>query len=424
MLRTNTVLLKPTPEQEIVLSGLLEHSARLWNAANYECRQALFKHLEMPSYSRQCAQFKTNEHFVALGTGKGQALLQKLRDAWMAYRGLKKLERENRLPLNVKKVHPPGYWKEDGEPVLKLFAVRCDCWSMNEKTIGVGRTLKIPYSAGVLWVGKRGRLEVRYDRVSKRWYAHVPVKLDTPEVIEKPRKAAIDLGVCNLVTLAIEGVPREWIWSGRQVLADWQYWTKRIAGYEAGLKTVNGKDGSKELSRLYRVRALRKNHAINAMLRHLFEVIEDNGVGLLKFGDLTGIRNETNYGDSTNQKLHNFWPFAQVRRRICELAEEYGITVEPIDENGSSKTCVMYPNEQNGRIHRGLYRCSVLGVSYNADAGGAVNLLYGNGKVAAGGTQQANLESLSGSGLMAQPLLLRWDYQKWSQAPETRSQRL
>jgi hypothetical protein len=50
----------------------------------------------------------------------------------------------------------------------------------------------------------------------------------------------------------------------------------------------------------------------------------------------------------------------------------------------------------------------------------AVNILYGNGngKVAADGKASATqIPSLSGSGVLANPLLFRWDYQRWSQAP-------
>jgi putative transposase len=422
LLRTNTVLLKPTPEQEAMLYSLLEHSARLWNTANYERRQVLFGRLDAPnSYSAQCRRFKTNEHFVALGTGKAQGILQKLRDAWMAFRELKKMEREHRLPPNIKKVKPPGYWKDrDGELEPKLIAVRSDCWHMDEKTITIARNLKISYASGQLWIGKHGRLEIQYDGVSNRWYARIPVSLEAPRMVAKSKKGAIDIGICNLVALAIKGVPRQWIWSGRTVLSDWRYWTKRIANHEEMLERTNDRPKSRELSRLYRLRTRRKNHAIDALLRHLFDILEENDVGLLKFGDLTGIREGADYNDNANQKIHNFWAFAQIRKRICELAEEYGIAVEPVDEEGSSKTCVMHPSEQNGRIHRGLYRCGVLGVKYNADAGGAVNILYGNGngKVAAGGRASATqIPSLSGSGVLANPLLFRWDYQGWSQAP-------
>lgn len=414
MIRTSVVLLKPTTEQENVSFELLEHSARLWNSANYERRQVFFKKLDAPnSYSGQCRRFRTNEHFVALGNGMGQALLQKLRDSWMAFRELKRMEGENRLPQVIKAVRPPNYWKRsDGTLDPKLIAVRSDYWSMSEDTIILPRRMKVRYAGGRIWVGKRGRLEIRYE-VSRRWYAYLPTIVDSPKPVQNHRKAAVDIGICNLVALSIEGVSRQWIWSGRQVLSDWRYWTKRISNYERMLMRTNGNHRSKELSRLFRVRTKRKNHAIRAMLRHLFEVLEENGVGLLKFGDLTGLRSRANYEDSTNQKIHNFWAFAQIRKWICELAEEKGIAVEPVDERGSSKTCVMHSDEQKGRIHRGLYRCRETGVSYNADAGGSVNLLYGNGKVAADGMEHPNLTSLSGSGLLAQPLLFRWDYREW-----------
>ena len=52
MQRTNTVLLTPTCEQEQQLRSLAEASARLWNLANYERRQTLFKSQQVPTCRR------------------------------------------------------------------------------------------------------------------------------------------------------------------------------------------------------------------------------------------------------------------------------------------------------------------------------------------------------------------------------------
>jgi len=56
--RTNTVLLRPTCEQDQQLRSLAEASARLWNMANYERRQALFKSQRVPTYAQQCKRLK------------------------------------------------------------------------------------------------------------------------------------------------------------------------------------------------------------------------------------------------------------------------------------------------------------------------------------------------------------------------------
>ena len=68
MQRTNTVLLTPTSEQEQQLRSLAEASARLWNIANYDRRQACFTGSTVPSYENQWRTFKDTELFKQLGT--------------------------------------------------------------------------------------------------------------------------------------------------------------------------------------------------------------------------------------------------------------------------------------------------------------------------------------------------------------------
>jgi putative transposase len=218
-----------------------------------------------------------------------------------------------------------------------------------------------------------------------------------------PKRASVDLGICNLATCVIEDNDRACVYSGRAVLSDWRYWTKRIAAVESELKTTNGRDSSKRLSRLYRTRRRRLDHAVKAMLRDLYEHLEDEHVTNLVVGHLKHIRDNANHGKVGNQKLHNFWPFMQIRQRIQELGEEYSIRVRFKSERGTSKRCSVCGEEhRNGRVKRGLYRCTKTGDRINADVNGAYNILYGR-KVAA----------VSGSRPMAWPLLLKWNSQAW-----------
>jgi putative transposase len=84
----------------------------LWNQANYERRQAFFRHEKIPPYKTQCHTLKHSEHFKAIGTGKAQAILKKLNEAWSAFFALKRLQAKGQLPPHITKVRPPKYWKD------------------------------------------------------------------------------------------------------------------------------------------------------------------------------------------------------------------------------------------------------------------------------------------------------------------------
>ena len=218
---------------------------------------------------------------------------------------------------------------------------------------------------------------------------------------------SLDLGICNLATLYIEG-EKPVIYSGRAVLSDWIYRTKKIA--ERQSKLAPRKHSSHRIKSAFRRRQRRLRHAVNAMLRDIFERLESKDIGELVIGDITGIR-EANHGDRGNQKLHNFWIFNMVAGRIFELGQEYGIVVTKVSERNTSKTCCLCGKQHNGRIERGLIVCKETHQSINADVNGAINIM----KVAVNRplTVLSTLSGASGSRVMADPLLLRWNYNEW-----------
>jgi len=408
--RTNTVLLTPTCEQDQQLRSLAEASARLWNLANYERRQALFKSQRVPTYAQQCKRLKDTDTFKQLGTCKAQAVLMKLREAWGSYHALKRLKRRGQLPPHIRRVRPPRYMKDrqTRRLVAESIYVRNDGYKQREEELVLSKSLRVRFKAGELWVGKQGRLELHYDRLRGKWYGHIPVKVKWPRKglphHSTRKRASIDLGICNLATCVVDGAEKAYVYSGRAVLSDWRYWTKRIASYESTLKKTNQRDSSKHLSRLYRTRRRRLNHAVKAMLRDLYDRLEAHGVTDLIVGDLKHIRDNANHGKVGNQKPHNFWPFMQIRQRIRELGEEYDIRVRFKSERGTSKHCSLCGEKhKNGRKHRGLYHCKTRNILMNADVNGAYNILYRCRKVAAG----------SGSRPMAWPMLLKWNSQEW-----------
>jgi IS605 OrfB family transposase len=134
----------------------------------------------------------------------------------------------------------------------------------------------------------------------------------------------------------------------------------------------------------------------------------------LAVGDLNGIRNGNNLGKRTNQKLHNFWSHATTLKRIKELGEEFAIQIKLVSEAYTSATCCMCGLQHNGRIHRGLHVCRQVHKSINADVSGAYNIY----NVAVNRTLFKG-RGTSGSRLMAQPLMLRWEYHQWHQEPQS-----
>jgi putative transposase len=146
------------------------------------------------------------------------------------------------------------------------------------------------------------------------------------------------------------------------------------------------------------------------MLRDLFERLQAVQITHFVIGDLNGIRNSNNLGRHTNQKLHNFWSHNYIFKRMRELGQEYNIEIIARSEKGTSKTCCMCGQQHNGRIHRGLHICHERHEIINADVSGAYNLynVAVNGSICLNTGNESN-----GSRVLANPLMLRWEYHRW-----------
>jgi putative transposase len=113
---------------------------------------------------------------------------------------------------------------------------------------------------------------------------------------------------------------------------------------------------------------------------------------------LKGIRGNNSHNGKSNMMINNFWSFDYIAKRFKEKAEEYGIKMEEKSEYGTSSRCPFCHSEDiktNGR----LFKCLNCGLEANRNAVGILNIgcLYGG----------------SINGVVAHPLLLRWNGMKW-----------
>ena len=97
------------------------------------------------------------------------------------------------------------------------------------------------------------------------------------------------------------------------------------------------------------------------------------------YSDLSDIREgedgeSRNWGRDGNKKLHG-WEFDRFTRLLEYKAEEYGILVERVEEENTSKTCCCCGKiDGSNRVERGLYVCDSCETIMNADVNGAVNI--------------------------------------------------
>ena len=175
--------------------------------------------------------------------------------------------------------------------------------------------------------------------------------------------AGIDLGISNLAAVSFgdEGV----LYPGGASKED-EYWFHK--------KRAECDDASPaEAERLDRNRADRRTHSLHALSKDIVERCVEHGVGTIVVGDLSGIPDGENWGDSGN--LGHGWAFDRFTQMLEYKAEERGIDVERANERGTSKTCSACGTEDGDqRVERGLYVCESCDTVTNADINGAENV--------------------------------------------------
>lgn len=370
MRRTNTFRLIPEGGKKGRLYELCDLSSAFWNVITYKRRQTFFaKNIDFDWNT----DVEYKDFVPKIGSATAQQIIRKNNEAWKSFFALLKKKKEGALPAHIKKVSPPGYWKDrrTKERVLRTL-VRTDSYRINDRQLILPKKLSVKINGDQRWNGKQGRLEIYYDHLSKRWYAYMPVECEVPHQPIGDKKAYVDLGVINIITSHTEGDNRATIYSGRPLLSDWWYWNEKIANHQSKLEE---RQPSKIIRNLYRKRQRRFRQAINTIVYRFVKDCYEKGVSEITVGDLTHIRESGNKGRKTNSMVNNFWSHRYIIGRIRTTAENFGISLKTKDERGTSKTCCLCGKvHKNGRKHRGLYVCKTHNKAINADINGVANI--------------------------------------------------
>jgi putative transposase len=318
------------------------------------------------------------------------------------------------LPPHIRKLSPPGYWKdrETGEKEIHIL-IRNDRYYLEPISEDEGYIvledfdLRIRYGGRIRWEGKQGRLEIIY--VNGRWFAHIPIEVgidppkSNPKGYVKPiyddeerkkkkqritnpksikqrdpigdKEAFIDMGLNNLFAAVISDGSALLV-KGGSIKSEYYWWRREIAVYQSirdvlrrlGVSTwINYHE--KYLDAMYK-RNERLRHLYIAAIRFLADELYRRGVRKLYIG--YPIMLSQNNGNEYNT---NIWWFRKIVLWIVDIFMEYGIEVEIVPEDYTSRECSICGNKhKNGRKYRGLYICKKTGKKINADINAALNI--------------------------------------------------
>jgi len=397
MKRTVTVKLQPSKEQEKILFELAYATAIAWNKINHQ-RLKQYKQGTIDFLGTQQEAYYLFKDWI--GGSTLQTLARKNAEAWRAYFKIKKKFENGKLPEWYNKPSPPGFIKKKNGRKLFLIPLRNDQYRINGNVLELRRLgkfgkLKVQFKGRIHLKGKQGRLEITYDEVKRKWYAHISFskveeRLEKDKWVKLPRRpkgnlsAGIDLGINNLMAVYVEN-GESFLVSGRPLKSIAFYWQKQIAEYQSKLNK-SGQDNSRRLRRMHQKWTLQARHYVNTVVRQVVRKLYEMGVSRIIVGYPKGIaRNSNDKGEDKKSKRaskkQNFlrsrvWLFNYTIQRLVEVGEEFGIRVELVDEAYTSQTCPLCgQHHSDGRIFRGLFKCRREGVVMNGDLVGAFNIL-------------------------------------------------
>ncbi|KUH32469.1 transposase [Thermococcus celericrescens] len=381
MKRSVTVKLQPSKAQEKTLKELVQISSKVWNRVNYLRRQEFFE--GKPVDFLKTEKIVYEEFKSEIGSATVQQICRKNAEIWRSFFSLIRNKRNGELP-NWLKPKPPNYIKEGGLIVLRNDQYKIEGNKLILKGLGKFKRLEVQFKGRIHLKGKQGRLEITYDPVRRKWYAHISYtvkeKLQGEEWVEVPRQplgdlsAGIDLGVNNLMAVYVEN-GESFLVDGRPLKSIAFYWQRRIAGYQSKINKSGAKK-SRKLARMHQKAKLQAKHYINTAVRRTVEKLYHLGVSRIVVGYPKGIARNSDKGKKQNYLLSHVWRFNCVIKRLIEVAEEYGISVIVVNEAFTSKRCPVCGKPHEGaRFVRGLFKCPVTGLIFNADLVGAFNIL-------------------------------------------------
>jgi len=394
--RTDTLRLLTTPELDDFLRRVGDATARLINMENYRRRRQFFEGRGIDcswqsAWARRFAEYF--DIYKLLGSKNFHETCRLISDQWKSFLGLLKAAKEGRLEP-WQKVRPPGYRKDRDGQRIPIVVVRFDNYrfDLEKRVIHFGYwNIEIPFKGKPRWLtrpgAKQGRLIIVYDPTKKRWYARISVEVALESKLGGGLKAGIDLGRERLIALVTEPVNGSGegvalLYRGGPLKADYFYFERRIAEIDKMLSNPKLEEVDRSVlkevrKRFYERRKRRRDQVFANSAAHLVKMCLELGVAVLLLGYPRGVAQ-----DKPGKGNTNMWSYRRLEQRIAVTAENRGIPVFKVPEDGTSKVCARHGCEVE-RGPRGLVRCPH-GHVMHADLNAAMNILArGGGKVPA-----------------------------------------
>jgi len=361
-------------------------SKNLYNAANYEIRQAFIHENKYLNYNEMDRRMQSHEAYKALPAKVSQAILMVLDRNWRKgfFEALKAYE-EDPSKFTGRPRLPKYKHKTEGRNVL-IYTIQAISKKGFKK--GLIQPSMLPISV------KTKQKDIDQVRIVPRDGYYVVEVIYTKEPVQAHVDPSfcvgIDLGVTNLAAIASnrEGfVPR--LVNGRPIKAWNQWYNKRMKALKKLLPKADRERVTRQMERITNRRNRRIDHYLHTASKRMVDFLVENGIGTVIIGKNPLWKQESSMGKRNNQNFVSI-PHARFIDMLTYKATLVGIGVEVREESYTSKASFLdldpiptyTPNDEEQHVFSGkrigrrnrLYRAKD-GRKICADVNGAYNIL-------------------------------------------------
>jgi putative transposase len=355
-------------------------SKNLYNAANYELRQAFIHQGRYISYNQLDKLMQSHDAYKALPAKVAQWVLKGLVNNWISFKEARERYECDPSKFTGRPGLPKYKDKTEGRNIL-IYTIQ----ALSKR--GLKRGLIHPSMLSIEVQTKHKHID--QVRIVPRKGFYVIEVVYGKEIKQAPVNSAyyagIDIGMNNLVALTSNkpGFPSVVV-NGRPVKSINQFYNKRKADLQ---KQLGHTGTTARMERMTNRRNRRIDHYMHTASKRIIALLVKEGIGVLVIGKNDGWKQEAHMGKRTNQNFVQI-PHARFIAMLTYKAELVGIRVEVTEESYTSKASLLdldpLPVRKDvdeakhtfsgKRVKRGLYRASD-GRSINADINGAGNII-------------------------------------------------
>lgn len=372
-------------DQLNIVEELSYHTTKLYNIANYDCRE-----VKVNSYMEMNKIYKENYHKQFLHSHSYQQCLKVLENNWKSYfASIKDYEKSPSKYLGQPK--RPKFKNtnnkkneiiftnlairyQDSILKLSLSKIMKDKFKVQSLNFDLNN-IKIPIDLTSLQ-----QIKIKWDNSIKQWYLIIIYNKEEINIVDSfSNIMSIDNGLSNLATITFKDNTDCYLIDGKYVKSKNSYYNKEIAKLTSiSMKQQGNSKYFKRTKKIIKLQEKRNNFIkdyIHKSSKKIIDLAIINKCKTIVIGDFSGIKQEN------TAKLFVQIPQQELVNKIKYKAKLLGIEVVLQNESYTSGCSALdlekiskVSYNKNRRIFRGLF-VSNKGIKINADQNGSINIL-------------------------------------------------